>query len=251
MSDDQKITAFVANVFLHGDHEPITYDDAFIAINEWIREGMELPEGITARKLADEYNQMLDHERSRTMNTNHDAETIIRTARAECLRGMECGNQDAKLAWYYTHCGEMEMAANLGAITIERMNALESEWREHKPFLGGYPERHRDLSWTADDARAYDMYGIVISAMKLLKMARPERRLGITYIKPDAEAIERFTEWQRRRNCILEGNEYFLVWDYAPDWDTDEPDLRYAVNVSADSLLTAAWELFELLSKKF
>ena len=87
--------------------------------------------------------------------------------------------------------------------------------------------------------------------MKLLKCVRPERNLGIVYVKPNAETIGQFTDWQRTRNHIHTGCEYFLVWDYSPDWETDDPDLLYVVDVSADSLLTAAWELFGLLSKKF
>ena len=184
-------------------------------------------------------------------NTQYNAEEILSATRAECLRGMESANMDARMAWYYTHCGEMEMASYLGAITIERMNALEAEWRDHKPIPGGYPERQRDPEWTRDEARAYDMTMVADSALKLLKYVRPGRNLGIVYVKPNAETIEQFTDWQRRRNHILTGGEYFRVCEYSPDWETDDHDLLYAVDVTADSLLTAAWELFELLSKKF
>ena len=173
------------------------------------------------------------------INTQYNAEEILSSTRAECLRGMESANMDARMAWYYTHCGEMEMASYLGAITIDRMNALEAEWRDHKPIPVDYPERQRDPEWTRDEARAYDMTMVANSALKLLKYVRPGRNLGIGYMKPNAETIEQFTDWQRS-----------LVWDYSPDWETDKPDLLYAVDVSADSLLTAAWELFELLSKK-
>lgn len=37
--------------------EPMTYDDAFIAISEWIKEGWELPKDLTARKLSDLWNE--------------------------------------------------------------------------------------------------------------------------------------------------------------------------------------------------
>lgn len=243
------ISAFVANVLLHAEHEPMTVNDAFIALGEWTREGVELPEGITAQRLADEFNRMIESERS--MTTMKDAERILATTRAECLRGMESANMDARMAWYYTHCGEMEMASYLGAITNERMNDLEREWREHKPIPGKYPERQRDPEWTYDEARAFVMQGVADSALKLMKTARPGRNLGIAYIKPDADTIEQFTDWQRTHNHIMTGCEYFLVWDYSPDWETDEPALLYAVDVSADSMLTAAWELFGLLSRKF
>lgn len=36
--------------------EPMTYDDAFTCISEWIREGVEIPKDLTARKLADLWN---------------------------------------------------------------------------------------------------------------------------------------------------------------------------------------------------
>ena len=185
------------------------------------------------------------------MDKNINAESVLRTTRAECLRGMESANLDSRMAWYYTHCGEIEMASYLGAISNERMNALEDEWREHKPVAGDYPERQRDPDWTRDEARAFDMQGVADSALKLLKTVRPGRDLGIAYVKPDDETIGLFTDWQRTRLHIVAGNEYFLVWDYAPGRETDDPDLLYAVNVSADSILCAAWELFELLSKKF
>lgn len=248
-TNEREIAAFVASVTLGAEREPMSYEDASVALTEWAREGMELPQGITARILADEYNRMIAGEGSKSMSI--DAETVLETTRGECLRGMESANMDARKAWYYTHCGEIEMAGFLGAITNERMNALESEWREHRPIAGNYPERQRDPEWTRDEARAFDMQAVADSALKLLKTARPERQLGIAYVRPDADTIGRFTDWQRRRNHIMPGSEYFLVWDYAPDWESDDPDLLYAVDVSADSLLCAAWELFGLLSKKF
>lgn len=185
------------------------------------------------------------------MNKSINPETVLSTTRAECLRGMESANMDTRMAWYYTHCGEIEMASFLGTITNDRMNDLEREWREHKPIPGDYPDRQRDPDWTRDEARAFEMQNVADIALKLLKTVRPERNLGIAYVKPTAETIEQFTDWQRTRNHINTGSEYFLVWDYSPDWETDDPDLLYAVDVSADSLLTAAWELFRLLSKKF
>ena len=184
------------------------------------------------------------------MDKQYNPEEILMTTRAECLRGMESGSMEARMAWYYTHCGEMEMASYLGAISIERMNTLEDEWRGHKPNVE-CPDPQRDPNWTREDARAYDMGRVAAMALKLLKFARPSRNLGIVYMKPDGQTIQEFTDWQRQRNHIHEGFEYFLVWDYSPSWDTDESELLYAVDVSMDSLLTAAWELFELLSKKF
>lgn len=246
----QEIKAFVASVTLHDERQPISYDDASATLNEWISEGMELPEGINAQIFADEYNRMIADERSNNMNANINPEAILRTARAECLRGMESPNMDVRAAWYYTHCGEIEMAAALGAITIERMNALLDEWRDHNPD-SGYPEIQRDPDWTEDEARAWDMQAVADNALRLLRTVTPGRDLTIAYCKPDADTIGHFTEWQRQRCGILTGNEYFLIWEFKPDWDNDDPQLLYAVNVTHDSLLTASAELTDLLSRKF
>ena len=59
MKNMQEIHAFVANLTLHADNEPITYNDAFIAITEWTKEGIEIPEGLTAQILADTFNGMI------------------------------------------------------------------------------------------------------------------------------------------------------------------------------------------------
>lgn len=61
-----------------------------------------------------------------------DAETILAMTREECLRNMQSENEKTRRAWFYTHCGEIEMAGFAGLITIERMNELESEWFTHK-----------------------------------------------------------------------------------------------------------------------
>ena len=58
-TNTQEITAFVASLTLGCEREPISYDDAFIAITEWIKEGMELPHGLTAKILADTFNRMI------------------------------------------------------------------------------------------------------------------------------------------------------------------------------------------------
>ena len=104
---------------------------------------------------------------------------------------------------------------------------------------------------TLEARRESKMRRIARSAMNMLRLARPDRKLTIGYIKPNEKDIERYTEWERERNHIRKGGEYFLVWDCAPDWNTDRPDLLYAVDVSIDSLLTAAYELMELLHRKF
>ena len=54
--------AFVASVFLATTEgrEPMTYNDAFVCLCEWLKEGVELPKTLTAKKLADLWNDMLE-----------------------------------------------------------------------------------------------------------------------------------------------------------------------------------------------
>ena len=59
-ANHEELASFVA-VTLLGDaeREPLTYDAAYQAIRNWLEEGVELPAGITARALADEWNAQL------------------------------------------------------------------------------------------------------------------------------------------------------------------------------------------------
>lgn len=135
-------------------------------------------------------------------------------------------------------------------LDIEAHDVLEIRPDEDGSWWDGSDEPFADVT-TKASKRESEMRRVARSAMNMLRLARPDRKLGIGYVKPDDKQIERYTDWQRQRNHIHTGLEYFMVWDHSPDWDTDEPELLYAVDVTADSLLTAAWELFELLSKKF
>lgn len=59
-ANHEELVSFVATALLgESDRQPLTPDDAFIAISNWIREGVELPEGITAQALSDEWNAQL------------------------------------------------------------------------------------------------------------------------------------------------------------------------------------------------
>ena len=65
-----------------------------------------------------------------------NVEEVLEQSRQECLRGLESNSMSNRLARFYTHCGAIELAGQLGAITIERMNELEEEWRRHMPHGG-------------------------------------------------------------------------------------------------------------------
>lgn len=59
-ANHEELASFVAITLLgESDRQPLTPDDAFIAISNWIQEGVELPEGITAQALSDEWNRQL------------------------------------------------------------------------------------------------------------------------------------------------------------------------------------------------
>ena len=63
-----------------------------------------------------------------------DAEKVLETTKAECLRMIqEARLQESRLAWYYTHMGEIEMATMLGLISGARGVELRREWAEHRP----------------------------------------------------------------------------------------------------------------------
>ena len=59
-SADDDIASFVTTVLLGDcDRSPLTCDDAALALENWIREGVELPEGITAARLSAEWNRQI------------------------------------------------------------------------------------------------------------------------------------------------------------------------------------------------
>ena len=53
------------------------------------------------------------------------------------------------------------------------------------------------------------------------------------------------TEWERKHHQIVRNDEYFWIWE------RETGDLLYTINVTGDSVLTAASELMNLLARKF
>lgn len=74
----------------------------------------------------------------------------------------------------------------------------------------------------------------------------PKRELWVDYIKLDDENIKRFSDWTRERLGLLTGTEYLIISE-----GSHMESVLYAVNITADSELTAMDELFHLLSYKF
>ena len=61
------------------------------------------------------------------------AEEILETAKQEAIRGIErAESTHAKIAWWYTHVGGIEMTKFLGHITEERRAELMEEWKQVK-----------------------------------------------------------------------------------------------------------------------
>lgn len=66
----------------------------------------------------------------------------------------------------------------------------------------------------------------------------------VTFYRADTESeLAKFTDFQKRYYGIRTGEEYFLIYEKGHQ-------LLYVVNVTADSLLTAASELLDLASRK-
>ena len=66
--------------------------------------------------------------------------------------------------------------------------------------------------------------------------------IEITYRRETEESVKDYTDWGRQRFGIHPGLEYFYVW---------RGEMLYAVDVTADSPLTGAHELMDLLARKF
>ena len=83
----------------------------------------------------------------------------------------------------------------------------------------------------------------------ILDAVRPDLNLGIAYTRITEENIGSFKSLDVERHHFLAGDERFNIWNY--DDTSDVPTILYSVNVTADSVLTAAEELMHLISAKF
>lgn len=65
---------------------------------------------------------------------NPSTEEVLERTREECLLAISnASTYGGKLAWYYTHCGEIEMVFQLGLITRDQFEVLHEDWRQHMP----------------------------------------------------------------------------------------------------------------------
>lgn len=95
-------------------------------------------------------------------------------------------------------------------------------------------------------SRAERMNELCTHVNEILHRIHPDRELWVDYVKPDEETIKNFSDWTQRRLNILVGLEYLIVSEGAR-----MESVLYAVDISADSELTAMDELFHLMSYKF
>ena len=73
----------------------------------------------------------------------------------------------------------------------------------------------------------------------------------ITYERVTSENIGNFTEFQRDYHGLLAAEEYFLIWVCSDPNAAERRVLLYTVCITCDSLLTAAKELMDIVSRKF
>lgn len=258
------ITNFVASFMLGEEHTPMTYEDARYTFDEWVKEGMELPEGLTPEIFADEWNGQIEHERSMIMNSKESKTrmvtpcdvTIRRFYRMYVTTDKDAGADEVRAAARQELMDANDPDALLTPDPDLDIEIGDIEWISPDEDGSWWDDEDaqgvkRNAATPREAERASKMKRIAKSAMNMIRIARPERKIVIEYVKPTDHDIERYTEWERKRNALRTGDEYFLVWDTDPHWDTDRADLLYAVNVSIDSLLTAAYELLELLHRKF
>ena len=67
--------------------------------------------------------------------------------------------------------------------------------------------------------------------------------ISITYEELTDESVKAYSDWNRQRFGLCSGEEAFFIFRRS--------SLLYVVNVSADSYLTAARELMDLIGRKF
>ena len=83
-------------------------------------------------------------------------------------------------------------------------------------------------------------YGIT-AISGYLAILKPQKKWNIYY--DVAKENHNFSDWDRQYHGIIDGEEYFFVYD--------NNHLLYVINVTGDSTLTAMSELMELLARKF
>jgi len=104
---------------------------------------------------------------------------------------------------------------------------------------------------TTTSNREQQMYNIASDMQAMLYKYSTNTCPGkycIYYDKPDADSISNYSEWERLYHKIQTGDEYFIIYENV---GAGPLEVRYVVNVTADSELTAASELMDMIARKF
>lgn len=95
---------------------------------------------------------------------------------------------------------------------------------------------------TIDATKEAEINKGLILLMQYLRFLNPEKDWNIIYeITKDCK--QKYGDWECDYHGIIDGEEYFFIFE--------KDRLLYAVNITGDSVLTAFWELAEVLSNKF
>lgn len=92
---------------------------------------------------------------------------------------------------------------------------------------------------------------ISIEAEKLIRSFGRRKDILVTFCRLTNEIIDEFSAWDRKRFSLMSGEECFFVWENSRPDVADPYGLLYVVNVTGDSVLTAASELMNLVARKF
>ncbi len=72
------------------------------------------------------------------MSHDNNVEELLALMKDETIRGIrQASSYSARVAWYWTHIGAIEMARQLDLITEERQQELEQDFRAFKPEKEG------------------------------------------------------------------------------------------------------------------
>lgn len=69
----------------------------------------------------------------------------------------------------------------------------------------------------------------------------------VSFTQPGEADLKQFSDWENKYFGLRPNEEYFMIYEKIDI----EYHLLYVVNVTADSLLTAAQELMDLVASKF
>lgn len=158
----------------------------------------------------------------------------------EELRNLECR---FAVEWDKTHPPYDPQNAPEPVAPPEQEPEQESEPEE--PSAGNAGDEEERIK-AEREAKERGMLDVAKSLAKLVNDQLPEGEIyiEIEYRRETSESVNEYTDWTRSYFEIFPGQEYFYVRrKFGP--------LLYAVNVSADSVLTAASELMQLLAAKF